>query len=133
MSKFKQGEAKPMDLLEELILQGVMESGKVPILDEDGGFEEIEVASAAVELTVPSNCGSATIMVEADLTTGNLSKAIRFTENDTPPTDSFGFVLGDGDFYEVSGDILSTFSMISKEAEKTHKVFVQYYKSIKTS
>lgn len=132
MSKFKNGKNYTPDLLEEIILQGVGESGKVPMAHADGGFVELTVEDTEVDFTVPANAGSATIMVQADATATDSTKAIRFTENDATPTNAFGFVLGDGDFYEVAGDMLNDFSMISAEVGKSHKVFVQFYESIAT-
>lgn len=131
MSKFKNGQAKSTDLLEELILQGVNESGKVPI-NGPTGFVEIPVGDALATLTVPANAGSALVMVQGDGTVSDATKCIRMTENDQDPTAAFGFTFGDGDYFTLSKDTMGSFSAISAEAGKTHKLFVQFYASIET-
>lgn len=125
------GPTGPNDYLEELILQGTGEVGKVPMSDADGGFVQLSVVNEEMALTVPTGAVAATIMVEADATAVTPTRCLRFTENDTEPTSSVGFFLGDGDIYEISGSTIATFSMITIEAGKTTVVSVQFYSSIK--
>lgn len=124
------GASSQLDYLEELILQGVGERGKLPINNAGGGFVQINVQDAVLGLSPPANAGSATIMIEGDATNTDAAKAVRFTENDLDPTAALGFFLGDGDIFEVSGDALADFNMISAEAGKTQKVFVQFYEAL---
>ena len=136
MTKFRseRGPAGSNDYLEELILQGVGEVGKVPINDEEDGFKTITVPHNVVtDLSPPETAVSATIMVEADATAVNKAKCVRFTENDAVPTAAAGFFLGDGDIYEVSGSCLANFSMLTIETGKTTTIQVQFYSSIKTT
>lgn len=135
MTKFRseRGPAGSNDYLEELILQGVGEVGKPPLMHDADGFAKITVNNTETLLSPPEGAVSATIMVEADATAVNKAKCLRFTENDTPVTAEIGFFLGDGDIYEISGSCLANFSMLTIETGKITTVQVQFYSSIKTS
>jgi hypothetical protein len=96
---------------------------------ENRGFEKLSVTNTpAVELTVPQKALAAVIIVEADATSADLKKVVRFREDGNPPTATDGMPLGDMNFYEVRGDAsLKAFRIIGIEAGKTHTLSIQYY------
>ncbi len=123
-------------LLEEVILLLQSEHGRIPISNANGGFKVITIDGTAKDLSdggaIPTEAGSATIMVEANSGVTKLDRCVRFTENDTPPTETAGFFLGDADWYEVSGDALNDISFISGESGQTATLFVQFNQSTET-
>lgn len=100
------------------------------------GYEKISVTDAAVKTLTISGATAlakyAILVVDADQTSANLTKAINWTEDGTAPTNNAGtnqgLILGDNSVLEVKGAAnLANFKMIGKEAGKTHTVRVQYY------
>lgn len=123
--------ARTEDFLEELILWGSGERGRIPIAENENGFETLAVNdSEAKALTVPDDAVSAEIHIEADATTAKPRSAIRYKQNGTAPTANTGMRLGDEDIIEVYGKAnLDKFKAIGIEAGKTHQLQIQYYQS----
>ena len=123
--------ARTEDFLEELILWGSGERGRVPIPENEDGFEELTVDhSEAKGLTVPDDAVSAEIHIEADGTATNPRHAIRSKKNGTDPTATSGMRFGDEDVIEVYGKVnLDTYKVIGIENGKSHKLQIQYYKT----
>lgn len=122
-----------LDYLEELVLISANERGLVPISEDEGGYEDVDIAFAKAEkLTVPENAVSAMIVVETDANANN-HRAVRFKENGTDPTSNSGIGLGDNDIYNITGSPnLTQFRCIATEDGLTHILRVQYYKSAQT-
>lgn len=122
-----------LDYLEELVLISASERGLVPISEDEGGYEDIDIAFAKAEkLTVPEYAVSAMIVVETDANAKN-QRAVRFKENGTDPTSNSGIGLGDNDIYNITGPHnLKQFRCIATEDGITHILRVQYYKSAQT-
>jgi hypothetical protein len=93
------------------------------------GYEKITVDSAlAVGLDYPEATVYALLVVEADLTSADKSKVIRFLETPFLPTATEGIPLGDLSVYEVKGKPnLKNFRAIGIEAGKNHSIAVQYF------
>ncbi len=123
--------ARTEDFLEELILWGSGERGRIPIPENEDGFEELTVDhSEAQSLKVPDDAVSAEIHIEADSTTTNPRHAVRYKQNGTDPTKSSGMRLGDEDIIEVYGKAnLDNFKAIGIENGKSHTLQIQYYKT----
>ena len=95
------------------------------------GYQNLVVGAAAVSLSVPENTLYALLVVEADPTSAEKAKVIRFKEFDTitnPPTATVGIPLGDLSIYEVKGvENLLNFKVIGIEAGKVHSIKIQYF------
>ena len=122
-----------LDYLEELVLISANERGLVPISEDEGGYEDIDIAFAKAEkLIVPEYAVSAMIVVETDANAKN-QRAVRFKENGTNPTSNSGIGLADNDIYNITGqDNLTQFRCIATEDGVKHILRVQYYKSAQT-
>ena len=123
--------ARTEDYLEELILWGSGERGRMPIDEASNGYEDLTVTDAeAKSLTVPEDAVSATISIEAAVSVTDKSRVIRFKENGSDPSVNSGIALGDNDLYEITSRWnLESFRVIGIEAGKSHALRVQYYRS----
>ncbi|HEY9084014.1 MAG TPA: hypothetical protein VIN73_11820 [Vicingaceae bacterium] len=123
--------ASTEDYLEELILWTSGERGRIPIDENNGGYEDLEVDDTeAKTLTVPEAAVSAAVFFEVDASATNKARALRYKENGTAPTAASGQAFGDGDVLELFGKTsLTNFKVIGIEAEKTHTLRVQYYQT----
>jgi hypothetical protein len=94
------------------------------------GDQKLTVGSAsAVGLTIPTGALLAIITVEADATSTDTTRAVRFRESGSAATASIGTPLGDLDTYECIGpDPLSLFSVIGIEGSKSHTLNINYYR-----
>ncbi len=112
------------------IIRTLSDQNETCIPEQSGGFETISIGNLQNRLTVPINATSAIVMVEADKTASDLSRVIRFKENGSTPTIAIGFGLGDNDVYRIKGRThLLNFRTIGIEADKTHRIQVQYFKN----
>ena len=93
------------------------------------GSETITVYSYfASQLTIPVGAQYALIVVEAAPAVADKSKVLRFWEDGSFPTASFGIPLGELGVYEVKGkENMNNFAMIGIEAFYSHSVQVQYF------
>ena len=129
--------ARTEDYLEELILWGSGERGRVPIDEANYGYEDLTVtATEAKNLTVPDDAVSAEIQIESDITAFSLTTTfhpagvVRYKQNGTAPTANTGMALGNGDVLEVYGKTsLDLFKVIGIQANKSQILRVQYYKT----
>lgn len=123
--------ASTEDYLEELILWTSGERGRIPIDENNNGYEDLEVDDTeAKALTVPEGAVSASVFFEVDASATNKTRALRYKENGTGPTAASGQAFGDGDVLELFGKTsLDNFKIIGIEAGKTHTLRVQYYKT----
>ena len=119
------------DYLEEIALLLSKERPLQPIPESEGGYEDISVDYRAVQkLTVPAEAVSALIVLEADENTRRPSTAIRYKFNGTPPTRTKGLSKGHMDTEHFVGfDTLNALGFISVEANRTHWVRVQYFRT----
>jgi hypothetical protein len=124
--------ASTEDYLEELILWTSGERGRIPIDEDNDGYEDLEVDDTeAKPLTVPEGAVSASVFFEVDASATNKLRALRYKENGTDPTANSGQAFGDGDVLELFGKTsLDNFKVIGIEAGKTHILRVQYYKTV---
>ena len=123
--------ARTEDYLEELILWASKERDRVPIKEEDGGYQDVIIDNSEENwLTVPEEAISAFIYVEVDEMATNKNKALRYKLNGTTPTYESGIPLGDGDRLELIGkENLNNFQAVSIEEYNVHYLRVQYFKS----
>ncbi|MBQ21668.1 MAG: hypothetical protein CMD31_13010 [Flavobacteriales bacterium] len=123
--------ASTEDYLEELILWTSGERGRIPIDENNGGYEDLNVNdSEAKVLKVPQDAISATISFEVDASVTNKTRALRYKKNGTAPTPISGQAFGDGDVLELFGKTsLTNFKVIGIEEGKIHTLRVQYYKT----
>jgi len=131
-NSYRNGNASSMlDYLEELILIQSGENGRLTIPETEQGYEDLTVSDTEVaQLSVPENSISATISIEADATSTEKSRVVRFKENGSDPSANTGIALGDNDLYEISGRWnLESFRIIGIEAGKSHVLRIQYYQS----
>lgn len=96
------------------------------------GYENLEVSDfGMVSLTPPENAVWAMLVLEADPTTADKTRAIRFCdlfEDEEFPTAFEGVPLGHLGYYRIKGKKnLQNFRAIGVEAGKTHSLKVQYY------
>ena len=119
------------DYLEEIALRLSGEVGKIVISEDDNGYEDITVDDTEVKgLTVPTGAVAAILSVEADNSTIDKNKVIRFKENGSDPTATSGFALPTTIFPEIIGhENLINFKFIGIESGKTHTIRVQDYKT----
>lgn len=93
------------------------------------GYEELFVdESAVVTLTVPDKAKKAVLVVEADESSSNLKKVMRYQIGPgVTPTDTTGMPISDESVFEI-GTLwnLTNFKIIGIEAGKTHKITVEY-------
>lgn len=127
--------ARTEDYLEELILWGSGERGRMPIDEASNGYEDLTVTDTeAKSLTVPEDAVSAEIHIEADATATKPSRVVRYKQNGTAPTANTGMALGDGDVLEVFGKTnLDVFEVIGIETGKSHTLRIQYYTTTQAS
>ncbi|WP_025741888.1 hypothetical protein [Aquimarina pacifica] len=123
-----------LNYLEELILINAKEVGLLPIPEEMEGYQDLEVTSSVfASLAVPEAATSATIMVEANISSENTTRVVRFKEFGIPTPDS-GFALGDNDIFELVGyENLQRFKVIAIESELTQFLRVQFYTTAQTA
>ncbi|WP_025663273.1 hypothetical protein [Aquimarina megaterium] len=136
--------ASILNYLEELVLINAKEVGLVPISEERGGYQDLEVGyNRPTSLNVPREAVSATIMIEGDAsitnptvtrtskaegTTTMASLVIRFKENGTAPTLNSGFGLGNNDIFELVGtENLLKFLVIGIVRNNIQVLRIQYY------
>jgi hypothetical protein len=96
------------------------------------GFQDLEVTElSVVSLTRPTSplIGNAcTISVEADSTSTDKLRVVRYTLNQQDPDTDLGQALGDNDFLELrNSEQVRNFRVIGLEAGKTHKLKIQYF------
>lgn len=93
------------------------------------GKQQVSVDdTATVALTLPALATSAILVIEADATSNDSSKAVRYLENGDTPTASVGTPLGNLDTIELRGrDNMANFLAIGIETGKTHTIDVLYY------
>lgn len=123
--------ASTEDYLEELMLWTSGERGRIAIDEAGKGYEDLTVDdSQAKGLTVPDDAVSASIFFEVDGSATNKARALRYKENGTAPTANSGQSFGDGDVLELFGkSSLDNFQIIGIEADKSHTLRIQYYKT----
>ena len=96
------------------------------------GYQDLDIDSIyAMGLNYPDKAVYASIIVEADPTTIDKTRVIRFREHDwgsNLPTASSGIPLGHLSTYKVMGKHnLRNFQAISVEENKIHTLRIQYY------
>jgi len=122
------------DFLEQLILILSGETGQVPILELDNGYEDISVDAISIKfLRVPSAAIAATIAVENDDNQVlNKTRVVRFKINGKNPSSESGIALGDNDIFELKGiQNLKAFRVVGIHKGVKSILRVQYYKSAK--
>lgn len=119
------------DYLEELLLWTSGERGRIAIDEASGGYEDLTVDDTVKSLTVPENAVSASVFFEVDATASSKSRALRYKENGSAPSSTSGQAFGDGDVLEIFGKTsLNKFEIIGIEADKSHVLRIQYYKTV---
>ena len=97
------------------------------------GYEKIAVGSAAPVgldlLTLGKGLGArkALVVIEADASSTNLDRVVRFREDGTNPNATDGLPIPDNGKLEVSDLNLANFKMIGIEGGKNHTAQVLYY------
>lgn len=96
------------------------------------GYEDLSIYSTyAMGLSYPVKAVYALIVVEADPSTSDKSKVVRFREFDSEnlrPTAISGIPLGNLAMYQVKGEHnLAHFQAIGIEENKVHTLRIQYF------
>lgn len=113
------------DFLEEITLLLSHEKGLNPISEAQGGYEDI-----VVNADVPPEAVSGSLFFEIDETSSHRDIAIRFKENGSMPTATKGQGVGHKDIFNPRGkQLLEQLRFIGIEADKSHTIRVQYYKT----
>lgn len=107
-----------------------MAKQRIDIISTQGtacGSERITVTdSTAVGITPPAGALYALASVEADNTSADKFKAVRWLA-DKAPTASEGHILPDAAYVEFYGSNLYSLKFIGIEAGKSHSVQLSYY------
>lgn len=96
------------------------------------GYEKkpITGAAAVALAAVPANARLAVCVLEADASLVGQARVARYREDGVAdPTAAEGMPVGDNGVFELTGDNITAFRMISMDPAKTHNLRVQYYGS----